>query len=162
MRITRLVRRGDVFYLRRRVPIRLVSIVDKWVIVRSLQIKNYYSALRQLACYDRQLNRIFDIIDAMSKLDPEFVKQYFHDLLRQWMGQNKDASVPAPAANIDEILQRLEDKDDDLLDIGTDFLMNADDLRASISLSDEPTVSQIGNLVLRTSLEHARQITSHP
>lgn len=155
MRVSGLVKRGDVFYFRRRVPNHLLELSEKPVITRSLRTKAYVTAITRHAQVLLELDGIFTQIFDMSKLDPEFAKTYFNQLLRQWMGEG--TIPPAPPSRIDQIKKRLNNEDDDFRNIGSEHLMASAELGQKVGYSDVTEVETIGNLLLRTTLEHARR-----
>jgi len=155
MRVSGLVKRGEIFYFRRRVPSALIALVAKPVIIRTLDTKALVLALKRHAQRSLELDRIFAETLSMSKLDPELAKNHFHKLLRHWMG--KDGSLPIPAEKVELIEARLRNDDDELRDIGIEHIQAVPELQQAISYSDVPQVEALGSLLLRTCLEHAKQ-----
>ena len=87
MRISGLIKRNDIYYIRKRIPTSLKPVVGLWIVSRSLKTRNPHHAFIRFLQYDTILRRIFESSLQMAKLDRHLTKRYFHEMLRRWMGR---------------------------------------------------------------------------
>jgi len=154
----RLVRRGNVYYFRCRVPKRHLAFFSKGAIVISLRTKDFTLTLVRCAKVNRLTEQLFQMIDEKGELDQAELKAHFQGQLKDALGMGGAVGItPEPGLTSDLIAENLRNEDGELYDLGLEHVHSQTafaDHRNHIMQRHYP---QIGQLVALTWQEFLRQ-----
>lgn len=157
----RLVRRGDVFYFRRRVPMSCLSFFSFGAVVISLRTKDLTLALVRWVKINHIVEQLFQMIDEQGNLDQDKLKRHFHAELKEALGLGT-GNVPMPKSShwSEELAQDvMANEGDELFDLGFDYVIGARDQSGNPEWDKlgQKHYSGVGLLVAKSALEYLRQ-----
>lgn len=163
--IQRLVRRGDVFYFRRRVPKGYLSFFSFGAVVISLRTKDLTLALVRWSRVNQIVEQLFEMIDEQGNLDQDALKSYFHRELKRILGL--DESVPFavdPDLSVSLLDQKLANQDGELYDLGLEHVIGQKAFmpyREQISQNHYPQIGQLVAMVHKEALQQQLHRRKH-
>lgn len=167
--IARPVRRGKIFYYRKRVPHDLRAALRSWVINKSLRTDLPSVAQLRYGWLDIRVQDHFGWIRQQmengSSLSDDDIREGFHKLLKTWLGMlpapGKSFAAPLPVnpeTSIELLESQMRNEDGELYDIGVNLVQAMPELEHHWSGLDEAQTMQIGYLGVRVVREHFRQM----